>query len=198
MPGRSLISLTSMTFCFLRASFLRFCSSYLNLPKSRILHTGGSALGDTSTRSRPASMARARASFRGTTPSISPRSLTRRTRGTLISSLMRGPSLRGGGGAWVERGGMRQLLTCCGRRGRRRRPGLSAQSSDGLAEFKEFLIFGAQTPDRDAPVFGFAAADHQQSRYLGEAVLAHLVVNLFVGKIDPDTQPRGRTGGAHL
>jgi len=39
------------------------------------------------------------ASLRGTTPIIWPRSSTRRTRGELISSLTRGPSLRVGGGA---------------------------------------------------------------------------------------------------
>src|SRR5438128_304887 len=67
MLGRNLISLTSMIFCFLRASFFFFCSSYLNLPKSRILQTGGSALGATSTRSRPASAAISSASLRATT-----------------------------------------------------------------------------------------------------------------------------------
>ena len=31
-PGRNFTSLTSMIFCFLRASDSRFCCSYLNLP----------------------------------------------------------------------------------------------------------------------------------------------------------------------
>ena len=62
MFGRILISLTSMTFCFFLASFFFFWASYLNFPKSRILQTGGSAFGDTSTRSRPYSSARANAS----------------------------------------------------------------------------------------------------------------------------------------
>ena len=46
MPGRSLISLTSMTFCFLRASAAFFWLSYLKRPKSRILQTGGAAFGE--------------------------------------------------------------------------------------------------------------------------------------------------------
>src|ERR1700755_3396028 len=54
MLGRSLISLTSMIFCFLRASFFFFCSSYLYLPKSRILQTGGAAFGAIFTISAPA------------------------------------------------------------------------------------------------------------------------------------------------
>ena len=84
MLGRSLISLISMTFCFLRASFFFFCSSYLNLPKSRILQTGGSALGEISTRSSPTSAAMLMASRVDTTPIMSPFSPTRRTCGTLI------------------------------------------------------------------------------------------------------------------
>src|SRR6202035_2348467 len=50
----TLISLISMTFCFFLASFFFFCCSYLNLPKSRIFTTGGSAFGLISSRSRPA------------------------------------------------------------------------------------------------------------------------------------------------
>jgi hypothetical protein len=37
-----------MTFCFLRASLRFFWASYLNFPMSRILQTGGSALGEIS------------------------------------------------------------------------------------------------------------------------------------------------------
>src|ERR1700687_328127 len=95
MQVRILISLTSITFCFLRATLLFFWISYLNLPKSRILQTGGSALGEISTRSRPASAAMARASRIGVTPTIVPSSLTRRTVGTEIWVLMRGPSRDG-------------------------------------------------------------------------------------------------------
>ena len=51
--GRSLISLISTTVCLRFASPAFFFSSYLYLPKSRILHTGGSDLGFTSTRSSP-------------------------------------------------------------------------------------------------------------------------------------------------
>jgi hypothetical protein len=39
-----------MIFCFLRASASRFCVSYLNLPKSMILQTGGTAVGEISTK----------------------------------------------------------------------------------------------------------------------------------------------------
>ena len=52
------LAVTVAIFWFLRASAAFFCSWYLNLPKSRILQTGGSASGDTSTRSSPAWVAR--------------------------------------------------------------------------------------------------------------------------------------------
>ena len=60
MPGLSLISLISTIFWRLRCSDDFFCSRKRNLPKSRILQTGGVALGTISTRSRPASSARRR------------------------------------------------------------------------------------------------------------------------------------------
>ena len=55
--GRSLISLMSTTAWLRLACAAFFFSSYLYLPKSRILHTGGSALGLISTRSSPCSCA---------------------------------------------------------------------------------------------------------------------------------------------
>src|ERR1700733_12035520 len=92
MLGRNLTSLTSITFCFFFASFFFFCSSYLYFPKSRILQTGGSALGAISTKSSPASAAMSSPSLRLTTPTISPCSSTKRICGTEISPLIRGPS----------------------------------------------------------------------------------------------------------
>src|SRR6185369_8990154 len=84
-----------MTFCFLRASLRFFWASYLNFPMSRILQTGGSALGEISTRSRPTSAAMLSASRSEVTPAIVPSSLTNRTLGTVIWALMRGPSRDG-------------------------------------------------------------------------------------------------------
>src|SRR6202007_2789578 len=92
-----------MIFCFLRASFLRFCSSYLYLPMSRILQTGGEAVGEISTRSKPASSALRRAVSRSTTPKFSPTAPIRRTVRESIWWLTRGPSLDGGAG-WSKRG----------------------------------------------------------------------------------------------
>src|SRR4029453_14202261 len=59
MLGRILISLISTVRCFLRASAAFFCAWYLYLPKSRILHPGGSELGGSRPRRGPA-CARAR------------------------------------------------------------------------------------------------------------------------------------------
>src|SRR3546814_6875640 len=53
MLGRILISLISCVLCDLRARLAFFWASYLYLPTSRNFTTGGSAFGDTSTRSRP-------------------------------------------------------------------------------------------------------------------------------------------------
>src|SRR5204863_7455499 len=64
-------------------------SSYLNFPKSRILQTGGSALGFTSTRSSPCSCAILRASSVDMTPSMPPSAPTTRTSGTRMRWLIR-------------------------------------------------------------------------------------------------------------
>src|SRR3954463_7005601 len=95
MFGRILISLISCVFCDLRARLAFFWASYLYLPTSRNLHTGGSALGDTSTRSRPASDACSIASAVSSTPRFSPFSSITRTLGAEMNSLKRGP-LSGG------------------------------------------------------------------------------------------------------
>src|SRR5437667_4158600 len=186
MLGRSLISLTSMIFCFLRASFFFFCSSYLYLPKSRILQTGGSAVGAISTRSRPASEAMVSASLRSTTPTMLPCSSTRRTRATPISPLIRGPSRVG-----VKfKGGLAIYTLLClmnhsdrdrvGPKGRRRNRRFFFQSSNGLAERKDFLLLAAEPPQRDRSGHRFALSDDQQNWHLGKAVLADLVADLLV------------------
>src|SRR3546814_1362318 len=97
MFGRILISLISCFFWLLRAIFAFFWASYLNLPTSRNLHTGGSALGDTSTRSSPTSAACSIASRVYITPRFSPSSSITRTLGTVMNSLKRGPLVGGGG-----------------------------------------------------------------------------------------------------
>src|SRR5262245_27611839 len=95
MLGRILISLISMTFWFLRASAAFFWLAYFSLPRSRILQTGGSALGEISTRSRPASSAASNASLMETFPRFWPSASMSWTRGTLMSRFERGPSLVG-------------------------------------------------------------------------------------------------------
>src|SRR6266850_1196636 len=195
MLGRNLISLTSMIFCFLRASFFFFCSSYLYLPKSRILQTGGSAFGAISTRSRPASEAMVSASLRPTTPTMLPRSSTRRTCITPISPLIRGPSrvgvkFRGGLAIYT----LLRLVNHSGRdgvgpKGRRRYGRFLLQSSNGLAERKDFLRLAAEPPQRDRPVGCFASPDGQQNGHLGKAVLANLISDLLVAAVENNPQP---------
>ena len=93
---------------FVRAvvnSWLQRCAR----PKSASLQTGGLAVGDTSTRSSPASAAASSAASMGISPCFSPVSSIRSTRGTRISPLMRGPSFLTGGAAW-GRLAMRLLL----------------------------------------------------------------------------------------
>src|SRR5665648_350290 len=75
---------------FLRASRSLMAASYLNLPKSMSLATGGFAIGATSTRSRSDSAASRNASSTRTMPTCSPLGPTNRTSGTRMRSLIRG------------------------------------------------------------------------------------------------------------
>ena len=104
MLGRILISLISWVFWDFRARLAFFWASYLNLPTSRNLATGGSAFGDTSTRSRPSSPACSIASRVNITPRFSPFSSITRTLGETINSLKRGPLIGGGVGPLGRRG----------------------------------------------------------------------------------------------
>src|SRR5262245_44945653 len=82
----------SFVLCCLRpasCAFL-FCS-YLYLPKSMILQTGGRTFGATSTRSSPFSCAICIACSVGTTPTCFPSASIRRTSRIRIRSLIRGP-----------------------------------------------------------------------------------------------------------
>src|SRR3546814_17639204 len=89
--GRILISLISCVFWVLRAALAFFWDSYLYLPTSRNLHTGGSAFGETSTRSSPTSAACSIASAVSITPRFSPSSSITRTLGAAMNSLYCGP-----------------------------------------------------------------------------------------------------------
>ena len=82
--GRSLISLSTMVDWWRRDNFSFFDVSYLNLPKSMILHTGGAARGLTSTSSSPCSSARRSASWVGMMPTCEPSAPITRTSGTLM------------------------------------------------------------------------------------------------------------------
>src|SRR6195952_2755862 len=106
MFGRILISLISCVFCDLRARLAFFWASYLYLPTSRNLQTGGAALGATSTRSRPTSPACSIASAVSKTPRFSPFSSITRTLGTEMNSLKRGPWSGGAAGGRVMGGRM--------------------------------------------------------------------------------------------
>src|SRR5699024_45685 len=80
---------------FLRDSRAFCARSYLYLPKSMSLATGGLACGATSTRSRSDSSASRLASSIRTIPTCSPFGPTRRTSGTRMRSLMRVSELMG-------------------------------------------------------------------------------------------------------
>ena len=85
-----------MTFwCFL-ASRARFCSWYWYLPKSMIRQTGGTAVGEISTRSSPFCRAMASACGGGMMPSCCPVSSMTRISRTRIRSLVRTRSSRRG------------------------------------------------------------------------------------------------------
>src|SRR5271155_3776122 len=103
MPGLSLISLTSTTFWRLRASADFFCSRKRYLPKSRILQTGGVALGTISTRSSAASSASCWASERLMTPRFCPSASISWTWMARMSRLVRGPSFSGCAVAFMGR-----------------------------------------------------------------------------------------------
>ena len=80
--GRSLISFTTIVdWCF-REAFSFFDVSYLNLPKSMILQTGGAARGLTSTSSRPCSSARRQRLVRRDDADLLPSAPMTRTSGT--------------------------------------------------------------------------------------------------------------------
>ena len=51
------------------------------------------------------------------------------------------------------------------------------------------MLLGAEPAQRDRAFFGLALADDQQQRDLGEAVLAHLVVDLLVAKVGFNANP---------
>jgi len=94
--GRKLTSLTSETCWFFLASRLRLSCSNLNLPRSALRQTGGSAVAATSIRSSPASSARRSASSIGTTPTCWACSSMMRTCEVRIWRFVRGPVGTGG------------------------------------------------------------------------------------------------------
>src|SRR5215469_4095498 len=87
--GRMRISFSSIVFWCLRASFSFLACSYLNLPQSISLQTGGTDIGETSTRSRSRSRASAKACAEDITPIGLPSSSIRRTSRARTRSLMR-------------------------------------------------------------------------------------------------------------
>ena len=86
--GLSLISFVRTIFCFFLDSLIFFDCSNRNFPKSSILHTGGLASGDTSTRSSPLLSAISRAFVMSVIPSCAPSESISLTSLTLISSLI--------------------------------------------------------------------------------------------------------------
>src|SRR5659263_334435 len=103
MFGRNLISLTWVIFCFFLLSCSFFFFSNVNLPKSMILQTGGSACSAITTTSSPSSRAFAMADGGSTTPSWAPSEPMSRTcwkrrmnwlMGEFFVGGMRGPPLK--------------------------------------------------------------------------------------------------------
>ena len=60
------------------------------------------------------------------------------------------------------------------------------------------MILGAHAPERDRALLRLALSDDQQQRHLGEAVLAHLIVDLLVAKVGRDSDARGSELGRNL
>src|ERR1039457_897695 len=103
MFGRNLISLTWVIFCFFLLSCSFFFFSNVNLPKSMILQTGGSASSAIPTTSSPSARACAMADGGSTTPSWAPsepisRTCWKRRMNSLMGEFfvggMRGPPLK--------------------------------------------------------------------------------------------------------
>ena len=88
MPKVIRIPFTNVFFSFAFCFLLSFSCSYLICPKSWILHTGGFAKGETSTKSNPFSWAMASASWIVTIPRISPFSSMSRMFGAVMNLLI--------------------------------------------------------------------------------------------------------------
>ena len=130
--GRYFISLMLLLVALRRDSLARWASSNLNLPKSMIRHTGGLALGATSTRSKSSWRAMASASGSGLIPSCTPSGSTRRTSLARIRSLIRCSLVSGAGamrhhsfisGPVRKKGGRRKATPATGGRSTRRTNG---------------------------------------------------------------------------
>ena len=103
MFGRILISLISCVRCDFLAWLAFFCASYLKRPTSRNLATGGSAFGETSTRSRPAALRLLHRLTRVHHAQVLALSIDDADLGDWMNSLYRGPDLTGGA---MDRRGM--------------------------------------------------------------------------------------------
>src|SRR3546814_19027956 len=67
---------------------------------------------------------------------------------------------------------------------RSRAGGLGLDPSHCFAERKNLLLGAAQAAQRDLALLRLPPADHGDHRYLGERMLAHLIVDLLVAQID--------------
>ena len=64
---------------------------------------------------------------------------------------------------------------------------LGTDRGNGLVEaHRKLALLAAKPAQRDRPLLGLALSNHQQQRDLGEAVLAHLVIDLLVAKVGLD------------
>ena len=68
------------------------------------------------------------------------------------------------------------------------------ERGEGGVEAHDVLAFLAEAADRNRAVARLLAADHEQSRHLGERMLAHLVIDLFVAQVALDPQARALRG----
>src|SRR5258708_25992085 len=156
-------------------------------------HTGGLAVGATSTRSSACSWARRNASSTATIPACEPSASTRRTSRTLILSLIlvvlsmisSPPRERR-----ASRPEIRDQPRPLRGSGRRRRSQLQAAAGDQAADSRRELgqghraqILSAAPPHRHGPPFLLAAAHHQHVWHLLQLRLADLVAALLVAQI---------------
>src|SRR6266404_7062551 len=193
--GPIFTSFTTITVCFLRASFCRRACMYLNFPKSMMRQTGGCASAATSTRSMSRWRARSRACWIGRIPSCSPSALTTRTSLTRMPSLIRmsfdwmarAPSVLGAGSAGAahgEGGGTARDLG-------------DELGHDALHRHRAQVLARPSAQARGAAL-GLPLPHDQHVGHLADLGVADAIAQLLVAVVELGADPRGPQRREHL